>query len=288
MQPDLHNIINQINYFMNILKKIIILISIAFCVGSCAPSNSNDNRNTYVLIKTTLGDVTVRLYDETPVHRDNFIKLVNSHVFDGVSFHRVIKDFMIQTGDPETKINYIKGTNDSLISYTIPAEINPNFFHKKGALAAAREAVDINPEMRSSGTQFYIVQGVKYSDNELNLAEQRINSNIKQVIFAKILKEISDSNKISGTNLTADEIREKAAIQMFKSYTINGEYRISEQHRNIYKKIGGTPRLDGTYTVFGEVVSGLQTVDKIASVKTNSSDKPISDIRIIKMKLIRK
>jgi peptidylprolyl isomerase len=273
---------------MNIFKKLFILFIIALCVGSCTPSTSKNDICTYILMKTTLGDITVRLYDETPVHRDNFIKLVNSHVFDGVSFHRVIKNFMIQAGDPETKIDYIKGTIDSLLSYTIPAEFNPKYFHKKGALAAAREAIDINPEMRSSGTQFYIVQGVTYSDNELNLAEQRINNNIKQTKFSKILKEISDSSRISGTNLTLDKIKEKAAIRMLESSAINIEYRISEEQRNIYKKIGGTPRLDGTYTVFGEVVSGLQIVDKIAAVKTDASDKPISDIRIIKMKLVRK
>jgi peptidylprolyl isomerase len=271
---------------MNTIKKNLILFWIVLFIVSCA--TSKDNKNSYVLIKTTLGDITVRLYDETPGHRDNFIKLLKGGVYDGVSFHRVIKDFMIQGGDTETKTDYVKGQTDSLGSYTIPAEINLMFFHKKGALAAARQGNDVNPEMRSSGTQFYIVQGVKYSDDELTQAEQRINNNMKQAMFVKMIKEVSDSNRISGTNLSDADIQEKASLQMLEKMAVKGDYRIPEEQRNTYKNIGGTPRLDGTYTVFGEVVSGLDIVDKIAGVKTNESDKPISDIRIIKMKLVRK
>jgi len=280
------NVIYQIRTIMNTIKKNLFLFCISLIIVSCAPSK--DNKNSYVLIKTTLGDITVRLYDETPGHRDNFIKLIKMGVYDGVSFHRVIKDFMIQSGDQETKANYVKGVTDSLSSYTIPAEINPMFFHKKGALAAAREGNDVNPEMRSSGTQFYIVQGVKYSDEELNQAEQRINNNMKQAMFVKMIKEVSDSNRISEANLTEVEIQEKASLRMFETMAVKGEYRIPDEQRNTYKNIGGTPRLDGTYTVFGEVVSGLDVVDKIADIKTNERDKPITDIRIIKMKLVNK
>jgi cyclophilin family peptidyl-prolyl cis-trans isomerase len=271
---------------MNTLKKISILFYLALFMFSCTPSK--DNKNTFILMKTTLGDITFRLYDETPGHRDNFIKLVKGNVFEGISFHRVIKDFMIQAGDPETKINYKKGINDSLSTYTIPAEFRLKYFHKKGALAAAREGNDINPEMRSSGTQFYIVQGIKYSDTELNQAEQRINNNIKQGLFLRMIKEVSDSNRISGTNLDEAQIQEKASLRMFQTMATNGDYKIPEEQRNIYKNIGGTPRLDRTYTVFGEVVDGLDVVDRIASVKTNENDKPITDIRIIKMRLIHK
>ncbi len=140
------------------------------------------------MIKTTSGDIKIKLYDVTPVHRDNFIKLVNSNFYDNVSFHRVIKDFMIQTGDPLTRPEKSKTIPDSLNTYTLPAEFNPACFHKKGALAAARKGNEENPEMRSSGTQFYIVQGIKYNDAELDQAEFRINSNIKQAIFNKIIK----------------------------------------------------------------------------------------------------
>ena len=286
MHSDLQNVINQIRIFMNTIRKYLILSFVVLFVVSCAPSK--DNKNSYVLIKTSLGDIKVRLYDETPGHRDNFIKLVNSRVYDGVSFHRVIKDFMIQSGNPETKTAFVKAPSDSLASYTIPAEFNTKLFHKKGALAAARQGNDVNPEMRSSGTQFYIVQGVKYSDDELNQAEQRINNTIKQAMFVRMIKEVSDSNRISGTTLTEAEIQEKASLRMFETMEVNGEYKISEAQRTTYRNIGGTPRLDGTYTVFGEVVTGLDVVDKIAGVKTNESDKPVTDIRVIKIKLVRK
>jgi peptidylprolyl isomerase len=271
---------------MNVLKKVFILFWLSLFGISCSPPK--DKKNNYVLMKTTLGDITVRLYDETPIHRDNFIKLINQHIYDGISFHRVIKDFMIQSGDPETKVNYEKRSTDTLSSYTIPAEFNPLFFHKKGALAAARQGNDVNPEMRSSGTQFYIVQGIKYSEDELSQAEQSINNNIKQAMFIKMMKEGTDSVKISGINLSEAEIQEKASLRLFESLAVNGDYRISEEQRNTYKNIGGVPRLDGTYTVFGEVVAGLDIIDKIAMVETNENDKPITDIRIIKMKLTHK
>ena len=261
---------------------------IFFVILLISCSQSKDVKNTYVQIKTTLGDITVRLYNETPGHRDNFINLVKKSVYEGISFHRVIKDFMIQAGDPETKINYKKGAADSLGTYTIPAELNPILFHKKGALAAARQGNDVNPEMRSSGTQFYIVQGKKYSDEELNDAEQKINNNLKQLLFINLIRQISDSCRIAGTNLTEAAIQEKASILMFETISSKGDFKIPEDHRVLYKSIGGTPRLDGTYTVFGEVVSGLDVVDRIASVQTDQNDKPATDVRIIKMKLVNK
>lgn len=286
MLSDLQNLINQYFVFMNTRYIYSVLVLIVAGLLSCgAPRES---KNTHVLIKTTLGDITVRLYDETPGHRDNFIHLVNSRIYEGVSFHRVIKGFMIQAGDPETKADYVKGSADSLINYTIPAEINRSYFHKKGALAAARQGNDVNPGMRSSGTQFYIVQGGPCSDDQLNQAERSINNNLKQAMFVGIMREISDSNRISGNSLTDAEIQEKASIRMFEKMSDIGEFRISEEQRAVYKSIGGTPGLDGTYTVFGEVISGLEVVDKIAAAETNETDKPLTDIRIIKMRLLRK
>jgi cyclophilin family peptidyl-prolyl cis-trans isomerase len=262
------------------------LLFLFFSLVSC--SSSKDNTNIKVLIKTSLGDITIRLYDETPGHRDNFIKLVTNKVYEGVSFHRVIKDFMIQSGDPETKADYKRGLPDSLVSYTIPSEINPLLYHKKGALAAARQGNDVNPEMRSSGTQFYLVQGIKYSDNELKQVEQRINNNMKQALFIRMIKEITDSNSVSGVILTEAEIQEKASLRMFEHMAANGDYRITDEQRNTYKSLGGTPRLDGAYTVFGEVINGLDIIDKIADAKTDENDRPVTDIRILKMKLVRK
>lgn len=237
-------------------------------------------------MKTNLGDITILLYDDTPVHRDNFIKLINSGFYDGISFHRVIKDFMIQGGDPATRVAAIPKSADSLKSYTIPAEFNKLYFHKKGAVAAAREGNNINPEMRSSGTQFYIVQGTIFNDEELNAAEETINSNIRQAMFNKIIRHIADSVNKSGQQLSDAQIQEFASERMFDYLTTTGEYKIPENHRETYKTSGGVPRLDGTYTVFGEVLEGLDVVEKIATVITNNNDKPVSDVKIIKAKII--
>jgi peptidylprolyl isomerase len=271
---------------MNNQKYKLFILSFLILLFSCsAPSNKKEN---LVRIKTTLGNITVRLYDETPVHRDNFIKLIKAQAYNGVSFHRVIKDFMIQSGDPESKPGYIKNSSDTLSSYTISAEFNPLLFHKKGALAAAREGNDVNPEMRSSGTQFYIVQGVLCNDATLNQAEERIRNNMKQVLFINLLKHISDSNRINGSKLSDAEIQEKVSLRMFEKLSAEPEFRFPVNNRNVYKTLGGVPRLDGTYTVFGEVVEGLEVVDQIAAVKTNEKDKPLTDIRIIDARLVRR
>jgi peptidylprolyl isomerase len=245
------------------------------------------NENSVVSIKTTFGDIKIKLYDGTPKHRDNFIHLVNSGFYDGVSFHRVIKEFMIQTGDPLTKPSGTSNLPDSLKTYTIPAEFNSQYFHKKGALAAARQGNDVNPQMRSSGTQFYIVQGVKFNDDDLNQAEQRINSNMKQNLFTGLIKETTDSLKLTGKAVSEAEIQDIASIKMFQYLSTHKDYKIPEDQREVYKTIGGAPRLDGTYTVFGEVTEGLDIVDKIAEVPTDSNDKPLNEIKILKVRIVK-
>lgn len=271
---------------MNIQKKNNILyIFFLFLLSCSSPGNNNES---YVLINTDQGDIKVRLYNETPLHRDNFLKLVGLNVYDSLTFHRVIRNFMIQGGDPATKPGYSASNNDTLGTYTIPAEFNLNLYHKRRALAAAREGNDINPEMRSSGTQFYIVQGVKYNDEGLGKAEQRINNGIQQALFIKIMKEASDSNMIAATKLSPESLQEKVSLKLFEILSARGKYKISEDQRNTYKNSGGAAHLDGTYTVFGEVVEGLETVDKIAGAETDPSDKPVKDIRILKMKIVRK
>jgi peptidylprolyl isomerase len=266
-------------------KKSIFFISLISFI-SCISTGGNEN--TSVSLKTSLGEITIKLYDGTPLHRDNFIKLVNTGFYDGISFHRIIKDFMVQSGDPSTKSGNITNLSDSIKTFTIPAEFNSQYFHKKGALAAARQGNDVNPEMRSSGTQFYIVQGVKLNDDELNQSEQRINSNIKQSRFTSFIKEVSDSLRSIGKSLTDGEIQQIASVKMFQYLTTFKDYKISDEQRIVYKTVGGTPRLDGTYTVFGEVTKGLDIIDKIAEVQTDNNDKPINDIKIIKMKIIKK
>ena len=285
MQSQVQKFINQFPIFMNhYLKNFFIVFSLVFFISCKAPKG---NENTIVSIKTTLGDIKIKLYDGTPIHRDNFIRLVKSGFYEGVSFHRIIKNFMIQAGDPESRAVKSPNFPDSLKTYTIPAEFNNLYFHKRGALAAARQGNDVNPLMRSSGTQFYIVQGVKFSDDDLNMAEQRINSNIKQSHFNTLIKETSDSLRLAGKTMTDAEIQEISSIKMFQYLTEYKDYKISEEQRNVYKTLGGTPRLDSTYTVFGEVTEGLDIVDKIAEVPTDNNDKPISDIKIIKIKIIK-
>lgn len=279
----MHSVINQTTEFMNIVLKRAFLLLILSAAISCASPGGNDN-NTTVLMKTSMGDIKLKLYDGTPIHRDNFIKLVKSGFFDGISFHRVIQNFMIQAGDPATKTNR-EGLHDSLSTYTIPAEFRPEYFHRKGALAAAREGNDVNPDMRSSGTQFYIVQGKKLSDEELTRMEQAMNSNLKQAVFTKFLKEASDSAVKSGKPLTGGEVQEIASMKMFAYLTSHKDIKIPDDHRAVYQSEGGVPRLDGTYTVFGEVIEGLDVVDKIAAVQTDSNDKPVTDVRILKVKI---
>ena len=271
---------------MNKLFMTLSVIAFLFTTVCCnAPAG---NENTMILMKTTLGDIKINLYDGTPLHRDNFIRLVKSGIYDGISFHRVIKGFMIQAGDPSTRNVRISEVSDTLNTFTIPSEFNNTYFHKKGALAAAREGNDVNPEMSSSGTQFYIVHGTKLNDEELDQAEIRINNNLKQALFGKFLKYVADSAGIAGITLTDGEIQEKAAAKMFNYLTNAENYKIPENQRIIYKNKGGVPRLDGTYTVFGEVTDGLDVVDMIASVPTDNTDRPVSDIKILKMKIVNK
>lgn len=284
----MQNVINQNINFMNRLFNKIILFSTLTILLSCNAAPGGTNENTKFVLQTSLGDIKIVLYDSTPIHRDNFIKLINSGVYEGISFHRVIKDFMIQAGDPETRPANASALPDSIKEYSIPAEFTTQYFHKKGALAAAREGNDVNPEMRSSGTQFYIVQGVKFTDDELNAAEQRINNNIKQGLFNRLIRETADSLKQAGKTATEGEVQEIASVKMFEFLTTNKDYKIPEHQRSVYKSIGGTPRLDATYTVFGEVLEGLDVVDKIAAVQTDAADKPVTEVRIIKIRIVKK
>lgn len=201
-------------------------------------SNAQD-KSPKVLLSTEFGDMTIKLYNETPQHRDNFLKLVEEGFYDSLLFHRVINQFMIQGGDPDSRhaeAGYPLGMGGP--GYTIPAEFNPAFYHKKGALAAARQGDQVNPEKESSGSQFYIVHGRPFSDDELNMMAQR------------------------------------------------AQIDIPEEHREVYRTLGGAPHLDGSYTVFGEVVEGLEVIDKIATVQADARNRPIQDIRIT-MKVIK-
>ncbi|WP_026952638.1 peptidylprolyl isomerase [Algoriphagus mannitolivorans] len=238
---------------------------------------------------TNYGTVVLRLYDETPLHRDNFVKLVQSGTYDSLLFHRIIENFMVQAGDPKSKMASFQDTlggND--LNYRIPAEIKPELFHKKGALGAARTN---NPERASSSTQFYIVQGKIQNDSLLNHNENRIN----QMLASHLATNDPRFKPLQDSLLQAREIKDSLLIkslsgkwaQIQRSYADFERYQIPAAHREVYKAIGGTPHLDQNYTVFGEVESGLEVIDAMAAVETNSMDRPLTEVRILKMRILR-
>ena len=244
-----------------------------------------------VLIKTTLGDITVRLYDETPQHRDNFLKLAREGFYNGTIFHRVIKNFMIQAGDPGSKdapMDKQLGAGD--VGYTIPAEfVYPKFFHKKGALAAARTGDEVNPERRSSGCQFYIVTGEVYSAGKLTQLEKQMAQQQLQNIFNNLVVEnrskILDMRK-NRDNAGLMKLQEELEKQTYAKAKEMGDPKFTDEQREAYTSIGGTPFLDNNYTVFGEVESGIEVTDKIQQVKTVAGDRPAEDVKMLSVEVI--
>lgn len=250
---------------------------------SCTERESN---GTVVIINTNVGNIHVRLYDDTPLHRDNFVRLAREGFYNNTLFHRVIHEFMIQGGDPDSRH---AGPHDILGNggpgYTVPAELRSHLFHKKGALAAARLGDRDNPEQSSSGSQFYIVQGRLWTDPELDEMETRINEMLRQSLFYKKLQHQKQLNAEREIPLSEEQLQELAMIEAQEQWLERKPYRIPEEHRQVYRTIGGTPHLDGNYTVFGEVIKGLDIVDKIAAVPTATNDRPLTDIRILTMKV---
>ncbi len=237
---------------------------------------------------TDHGTMVIELYNETPLHRDNFIKLTNDRAYDSLLFHRVIEKFMIQGGDPDSK-NAKPG--DTLgnggLDYRVDAEFNPNLFHKKGVLAAARDG---NPERASSSMQFYIVQGKVFNDSLLDRAEVRINGWLAQHYFKKdsLNKPLLDSlqKAIDQENVQQYRLYTDSIGSLARNYTKFDLYTIPEEHRDIYKTTGGTPHLDQNYTVFGEVVEGINVIDSIAAVSTGPFDRPVTDVRIVSVRVL--
>ena len=238
-----------------------------------------NQKETMLKIETSLGDIKVKLYNETPKHRDNFIKLAKEGMYNGTLFHRVIKDFMVQAGDPDSK-NAPKGKmlGAGDVGYTIPAEfVYPKYFHKKGALSAARQGDNVNPNKGSSGCQFYIVTGKVYNDSTLLGMEQQMNenklTNIFNALAQKHMKEIYKMRKANDEDGLYD-LQEKLFAQAQEEAAKQPEFHFTKEQIEAYTTVGGTPHLDGEYTVFGEVVDGMDIVDKIQNVKTDRSDRP--------------
>lgn len=272
----------------------ILLICLAFIAltacnaGSKRQTNHHmeNEKRTLVKLETTMGNITVALYNETPKHRDNFIKLVKEGVYDSTLFHRVIKQFMIQAGDPDSKNasdTAMLGSGD--VGYTIPAEFNPKFFHKKGVLAAARQGDDVNPEKASSGCQFYIVTGRKFTEPQLLGMENKINEQREEALFDSLarqhMKEIYKMRK-AGDNAGLLELQDTLEAQARELADKEEKFRFTPEQIKAYSTIGGAPHLDGSYTVFGEVTEGMEVVDNIEIAKTNRADRPIENTRILK------
>lgn len=249
-----------------------------------------NEKETKVVFETTLGNIVVKLYNETPKHRDNFLKVVNDSVYNGVLFHRVIKDFMIQTGDPSSKTaeaGQQLGSGD--LGYTVEAEfVYPQYFHKKGALAAARTGDAVNPERRSSASQFYIVTGKSYSPQQVEMMEQRMGDQKKEDIFSGLVRERVDSIRnmqAAGDSLGLEELQNELIALTEAEYAKN-PLKFTPAQVEAYATVGGTPHLDGQYTVFGEVVEGMDVVDKIQQAVTDQADRPVDDIKIISAKVV--
>jgi len=273
------------------MRKSIVLALIAVFIlsDSCAKKKEND---TIVRFETNQGNILVRLYPQTVKHRTNFLKLVNVGFYSGVLFHRVINGFMIQGGDPDSKTakpNALLGSGD--VGYTIPAEfVYPQYYHKRGVLAAAREGDQLNPTKASSGCQFYIVVGKKFTDSQLDSIEQVREKRFEVKLFQEIAN--SKQNEIQKIQLEQNQsklntLRDSILNEVHKRMKAHPSYKLTPQQRKDYKTTGGTPHLDGEYTVFGQVIEGMEVVDLISTVKTGTNNRPLKDVRIIKAEVVR-
>jgi peptidyl-prolyl cis-trans isomerase B (cyclophilin B) len=243
------------------------------------------NKDHVVTIKTSYGDMIAILYDETPKHKENFIKLAEEHFFDSTLFHRVIEGFMIQGGDPDSKK---AGPGDPLgrggPGYTVDAEFNPKFFHEKGALSAARLGDAQNPSKASSGSQFYVVQGTKMSEDELKTDLIKLNQAMQQFFQNPANRPAYDSIVAlynSGNAKAYQDYMIALKPRVEKSTGISAAKTVAPEILQAYTTVGGAPNLDGEYTVFGKVIKGLDVVDKIAAVPKGPGDRPLEDIRMI-------
>lgn len=226
-------------------KLIRLLLGLMALMVLALPADAKKPQKPRVEFQTTMGTFVVTLFNETPLHRDNFLKLVREGYYDGLLFHRVIRDFMVQTGDPDSREAPAgKRLGEGGPGYTLPAEIDPFLYHWRGAVAAAREPDNVNPERRSSGSQFYIVWGKVQTPEDLSAVNEVIKENT------------------------------------------NGATEITPERYQVYRSQGGTPHLDGQYTVFGEVTSGLKVIKKMQAVRTDRNDRPLEDVRIVKARVL--
>lgn len=279
------------------MKKITTAISVfalVIALGSCNSTTQKESeeikepKRAALAVLTNYGTITLELYNETPLHRDNFLKLAREQKFDSLLFHRVIDNFMIQTGDPDSKYASAQDTlGEGDLAYTVPAEFNPNLYHRKGALGAAR---DDNPEKASSAMQFYIVKGRQYTDSTLNASERRVNASLavdyykslpsKSSLLDSVMAALESNNYPKYLSLS-DSLLTHAMSNSDYNY-----YYYTQEQREVYKSQGGTPWLDQGYTVYGQVTSGQAVVDSIGAVATNSMDRPVEPVRILSVTVL--
>jgi peptidylprolyl isomerase len=271
-------------YYSSMKTNLLILLTISL-IYSMISCQSGQKGETMVKIETSVGDITLKLYNETPAHRDNFIKLVEKDTYNGTLFHRVIKDFMIQGGDPESKgAAQDKQLGGGDVGYRISAEfVYPRYFHKRGALAAARLGDNANPDKESSGCQFYIVTGRVYGEEELLDMEAQRNLNTAfsalKKKHAKTIQRMQNEDNSMGLQHLQEQIIEEAKTMAEKE----PGFRFTPDQIAAYTTVGGTPFLDNEYTVYGEVTEGMDVVDKIQQVATNAADRPEEDVIIKKV-----
>lgn len=272
------------------MKNFLHLFSVCFfTLFGCTEKELDPDKPVYVTISTSMGDVTVMLYDDTPLHRDNFIRLCRENTYNNVLFHRIIKDFVVQGGDPASKAkdpDAVYGDGDG--GYTVPAEILPNHFNKRGALIDAKIGDADNPERASAGTQFCFVQGKIQTDEDLNANEERINNIRHNWLYHKFKKRLLQEDPNLSEVVNATWLDELVTIMIADTLESLGPCVIPQEHREYYKTKGGVPHLDGSVTIFGEVIEGLDIVEKMSLVKTDSKDRPLQDVWVKSTKVFQK
>jgi cyclophilin family peptidyl-prolyl cis-trans isomerase len=267
---------------------LIFFISLLF-FNLLSQSKAYAKSDTLVVITTSYGAITLKLYDDTPNHKQNFLKLAKSGFYDSLLFHRIISGFMIQGGDPDSKVaDASQNLGNGDIGYTLTPEILPTHIHKKGALAAARQGDDVNPGKLSSGCQFYIVQGKKFSDLDMVTVESRMLSQLKQSIIWKYMSK-PENSKLKEQYTAHQQARNSDSLnaiikqlQPIVEAELKNQksHKFSDEEKRIYATKGGSPHLDGNYTVFGEVVDGLDVIDRIAEVELVGNSRPKLDVRM--------
>ena len=279
---------------MRYITLTLLALVIAFAGFSLCPSKNSDKNKmdhpTHIKFETSMGNITLLLYDDTPLHRDNFIKLVKEGYYDGTLFHRVINEFMVQGGDGDSKTakaGQMLGGGDP--GYKVPAEfVYPKHFHHYGALAAARQGDQTNPERASSGSQFYIVTGKVYDAQALDKMAKQREYRFKQNLFMQLVaphrKELMKM-QIAKDTAGMEALRQQLIDSVEAEYA-KAPIKFTDEQVKAYSTVGGTPHLDGEYTVFGEVTEGMDVVEKIQKVATDRNDRPTDDIKIIKASII--